>query len=79
MNIQTEEQSLAKYHVLHLVLGAIFCAIFLVVPKLIVVLLATLLVAIMAVLAFVVLTFAAVLLILRAAVPALSALRDQGD
>jgi hypothetical protein len=39
----------------------------------------TLLVAVIAVLAFAVLTFAAVVLILRAAVPALSALRDQGD
>lgn len=46
MNIKTEEQSLAKYHVLHLVLGAIFAAIFLVVPKLVVVLLSTLLLAI---------------------------------
>jgi hypothetical protein len=40
---------------------------------------ATLLVAVIAVLGIAVLTFAAVVLILRAAVPALSALRDQGD
>lgn len=33
MNINTAEQSLAKYHLLHFVIGAIFAAILLAIPK----------------------------------------------
>lgn len=33
MNINTAEQSLAKYHLLHLVIGAIFAAVLLAIPK----------------------------------------------
>jgi hypothetical protein len=39
MNINTAEQSLAKYHLLHLVIGAIIATILLAIPKLIGVLL----------------------------------------
>jgi hypothetical protein len=34
MNINTAEQSLAKYHILHFVMGAILAAFLLVLPKL---------------------------------------------
>jgi hypothetical protein len=46
MNINTAEESLAKYHVLHLVIGAIFAAVLLAVPKLAGVLLTVFLLAI---------------------------------
>lgn len=46
MNIKTAEESLAKYHLLHFVLGAIFAAILLAIPKLVGVLLCTFLVAV---------------------------------
>lgn len=35
MNINSVEQSLAKYHLLHFVIGAIFAAVFLAIPKII--------------------------------------------
>jgi hypothetical protein len=46
MNINSAEQSLAKYHLLHFVVGAIFAAILLAIPKLIGVMLTVFLVAI---------------------------------
>ena len=45
MNINTAEESLAKYHVLHFVIGAIFAAVLLAVPKLFGVLLTVFLLA----------------------------------
>lgn len=45
MNINSTEQSLAKYHLLHLVIGVILGAVLLAIPKLIGVLLTVFLVA----------------------------------
>jgi hypothetical protein len=45
MNINTAEQSLAKYHLLHFVIGAILVAVLLLVPKLVGALFCTILLA----------------------------------
>jgi len=45
MNIQTAEQSLAKYHLLHLVVGLILAVILFAIPKLFVVIVSLLLVS----------------------------------
>lgn len=45
MNIQTTEASLAKYHVLHLVVGFVFAVILLLVPKIFGVIVCTILLA----------------------------------
>jgi hypothetical protein len=45
MNINTAEQSLAKYHLLHVVIGAIIAAVLLAIPKVVGVLLTVFLLA----------------------------------